>query len=276
MQGLKDKVAICTGAGRRDGLGAGILRRLAAEGAKVVVSDLGEPDRFLDNGDIGATDEMNAVADELRASGAEVLVVPCDVRKEADVQNLINSTVEHFGRVDVLVNNAGVGYMLKPMTETSLDEWQLVIDVNLTGAFLCTKYAAAQMAAQGEGGRIINIASQAAKSGFPDLAAYVSSKHGMVGMTRAIACEVGGDGITVNAVCPNHVTTGLGAKQNEYYAARSNMTVPQFLEAMKAKIPMGRPGLVTDTAAAVAFLASDDAQYITGEAMNVSGGEETH
>jgi len=276
MQGLKDKVAICTGAGRSKGLGAGILKRLAEEGAKVVVSDLGAPDKFLDGSDIGATEEMNAVADELRAAGAEVLVVPCDVRKEADVQNLINTTVEHFGRVDVLVNNAGVGYMLKPMAETSLEEWQFVIDVNLTGAFLCSKYAIAQMVKQGDGGRVINIASQAGKSGFPDLAAYVSSKHGMVGMTRALATEVGGDGITVNAVCPNHVTTGLGAKQNAYYAARSGMTVPQFLEAMKAKIPMGRPGLVTDTAAAVAFLASDDAQYITGEAMNVSGGEETH
>ena len=104
----------------------------------------------------------------------------------------------------------------------------------------------------------------------------MSSKHGMVGMTRAMAAEFGGHGITINAVCPNHVTTGLGAKQNEYYAARQGLSVPDFLEAMKAKIPLGRPGLVTDTAAAVAFLASDDARYITGEAMNVSGGEETH
>ena len=147
---------------------------------------------------------------------------------------------------------------------------------NLTGAFLCSKYAAQQMIRQGSGGRVINIASQAAKSGFPDLAAYVSSKHGMVGMTRAMACEFGAHGITVNAVCPNHVTTGLGAKQNEYYARRQKLSLDAFLDAMKAKIPLGRPGLVTDTAAAVAFLASDDAQYITGEAMNVSGGEETH
>jgi meso-butanediol dehydrogenase/(S,S)-butanediol dehydrogenase/diacetyl reductase len=175
-----------------------------------------------------------------------------------------------------MVNNAGVGYMLKPVTETTLEEWRLVIDVNLTGAFLCAKYAAQQMIRQGEGGRVINIASQAAKTGFPDLAAYVSSKHGMVGMTRALASELGEQGITVNAVCPNHVTTGLGAKQNEYYASRQNMTVEQFLAAMKTRIPLGRPGLVTDTAAAVAFLASDDAQYVTGEAMNVSGGEETH
>jgi len=276
MLGLKDKVVVCTGSGRSEGLGAGILKRCAAEGAKVVVSDLGRPDEFLGADDIGATDEMNAVADELRATGAEVLVVPCDVRKEADVKNLINVTVDAFGRIDVMVNNAGIGYMLKPVTETTVEEWRVVIDVNLTGAFLCSKYAAEQMIAQGSGGRVINIASQAAKSGFPDLAAYVSSKHGMVGMTRALASEFGEHAITVNAVCPNHVTSGLGAKQNEYYAARQNLTVPEFLEVMKTKIPLGRPGLVTDTAAAVAFLASDDAQYITGEAMNVSGGEETH
>jgi NAD(P)-dependent dehydrogenase (short-subunit alcohol dehydrogenase family) len=176
----------------------------------------------------------------------------------------------------VFINNAGVGYMLKPALETSLEEWQLVIDVNLTGAFLGSKYAAEQMIKQGSGGRIINIASQAAKSGFPDLAAYVSSKHGMIGMTRSLACEFGEHGITVNAVCPNHVTTGLGAKQNEYYANRQGLSVDDFLKAMRGRIPLGRPGLVTDTAAAVAFLASDDAQYVTGEAMNVSGGEETH
>jgi len=276
MQGLKDKVVICTGAGRKLGLGAGILKRFAEEGAKVVISDIGQPDRFLDSDDIGATEEMEAVATELREAGAEVLICPADVRNEDDVKNLIDSTVKAFGKVDVIVNNAGIGYMLKPVAETSIDEWKLVIDVNLTGAFICSKYAIEQMRKQGNGGRIINIASQAAKSGFPDLAAYVSSKHGMIGLTRALATEVGGDGITVNAICPNHVTTGLGAKQNEYYAARQGLSVEQFLEAMKGKIPMGRPGLVTDTAAAAAFLASDDACYITGEAMNVSGGEETH
>jgi len=276
MQGLQGKVAVCTGSGRANGLGAGILRRLAAEGCKVVISDLGNPDQFLAADDIGATDDMTAVADELRAAGAEVLVVPCDVRRDEDARNLIDTAVAEFGSVDILVNNAGVGYMLKPFTEVSLEEWQLVIDVNLTGAFLCSKYAAQHMIKAGNGGRIVNIASQAAKSGFPDLSAYVSSKHGMVGFTRAIASELGKHSITVNAVCPNHVTTGLGAKQNEYYANMQGLSVDEFLSAMRGRIPLGRPGLVEDTAGAVAFLASDDAQYITGEALNVSGGEETH
>ncbi len=151
-----------------------------------------------------------------------------------------------------------------------------MLDVNLTGPFLCSKHVVKHMVAGGRGGRIINIASQAAKSGFPHLAGYVSTKHGLVGFTRSIAVELGGTGITVNAVCPNHVTTGLGAKQNAYYAALRGQTLDEFMAAMRGRIPLGRPGYPSDTAAAVAFLASDDAQYITGEAMNVSGGEEMH
>ena len=276
MLGLKGKVAICTGSGRQQGLGAAILRRLAAEGCDVVVSDLGTPDRLLSAGDIGATDEMQAVAADLQTTGARVLAVPCDVRNEASVQNLIARTVAELGRLDILVNNAAIGYMLKPFVDATLEEWQLVLDVNLTGTFLCSKHAARHMRTAGKGGRIINIASQAAKSGFPHLAGYVASKHGMVGFTRSIAIELGGDGITVNAVCPNHVTTDLGAKQNEYYAKVRGLTMEQFMAAMRQRIPLGRPGLPADTAAAVAFLASDDARYITGEAMNVSGGEENH
>ena len=276
MQGLRGKVAICTGSGRRQGLGAAILKRLAAEGCDVVVSDLGAPDRFLSAGDIGATDEMQAVAAEIRATGARVLVVPCDVRSEASVKQLIDRTVAEFGRLDILVNNAGVGYMLKPFHETSLEEWQLVMDVNLTGTFLCSKYATMAMRTGGRGGRIINIASQAAKSGFPHLAGYVASKHGMVGFTRSIAIELGGDGITVNAVCPNHVTTGLGREAERVLrpgAGADAGAVPGGAEQEDPARPARPSG---DTAAAVAFLASDDARYITGEAMNVSGGEETH
>jgi meso-butanediol dehydrogenase/(S,S)-butanediol dehydrogenase/diacetyl reductase len=276
MQGLKGKVAICTGSGRRQGLGAAILKRLAAEGCDVVVSDLGAPDRFLSASDIGATDEMQAVAAELRATGARVLVVPCDVRSEESVKQLVARTLAEFGRLDILVNNAGVGYMLKPFHEATLEEWQLVMDVNLTGTFLCSKHAALAMRAGGRGGRIINIASQAAKSGFAHLAGYVASKHGMIGFTRSIAIELGGDGITVNAVCPNHVTTGLGAKQNEYYAKVQGLTLEEFQAARRKRIPLGRAGFPEDTAAAVAFLASDDARYITGDAMNVTGGEEMH
>jgi len=166
---------------------------------------------------------------------------------------------------------------MKPLLEVTEDDWRAVIDVNLTGAFFGVKAAAETMVKQGSGGRIINIASQAAKSGFPHAQAYTSSKHGLVGLVRSAAVELGDHGITVNNVCPNHVTTGLGAWQNEYFAkVVGAANVEEYLKAMAARIPMGRPGLPEDTAAAVAFRCSDDARYITAESMNVSGGEEPH
>ncbi len=165
---------------------------------------------------------------------------------------------------------------MAPVHEISTEDWDAVLDVNLKGTFLSTKHAAKQMIAQGHGGRIINISSQGGKTGFPHASAYVSSKHGIVGLTRAAAIDLGPHGITVNAVCPNHVTTGLGAWQNEYFAALSGQTEEQYLDSMRSRIPLGRTGTPDDIAKACLFLASDQAAYITGEAMNVSGGEETH
>jgi meso-butanediol dehydrogenase/(S,S)-butanediol dehydrogenase/diacetyl reductase len=277
MYRLDGKVALCTGAGRRDGLGAAILTRLAAEGCRVVVTDLGTPTALMQAGSIGTTDEMEAVAAGIRATGAEALAVPLDVRDEGQVQAAIARTVEAFGRIDVLVNNAGIGYLMEPLLEVSRERWQAVLEVNLMGAFLCTKHAAKQMIAQGGGGRIVNVASQAAKSGHLHMAAYTASKHGLVGLTRSAAMEFGPHGITVNAICPNHVTTGLGAVQNEYFAKlRGFADADAYLADMRTRIPLRRVGLATDTAAACAFLCSDEAAYVTGEAMNVSGGVEMH
>ena len=276
MTALTGKVALCTGSGRPGGLGAAILARLAQDGCNVVVTDLGAPAGALGAGHIGNTQDMNEVVGQLRDAGAQVIAVPCDVRNEADVAQLVARTVEHFGRIDILVNNAAVGYLMKPLPELTADEWRLVMDVNLTGAFLCTQAAAAAMQAQGDGGRIINIASQAAKSGFRHMSPYVASKHGMIGLTRSAAIDLDADGITVNAVCPNHVTTGLGAKQNEYFAKLRGMSVEEYRDGIRSRIPLGRVGLPSDTAAAVAFLASAEAAFITGESINVSGGEEMH
>jgi NAD(P)-dependent dehydrogenase (short-subunit alcohol dehydrogenase family) len=276
MTGLNGKVAICTGSGRHKGLGQGILHRLASEGCRVVVSDIGVPKEHLGESNIGNSTEMEEIAGEIRDGGGDAVAIACDVRDEDDVRALIDGTVDAFGRLDILVNNAGIGYIMKNLDDVSLDEWNVVLEVNLTGAFLCTQYAARQMARQDSGGRIINIASQAAKSGFPHMVPYVASKHGLIGLTRSCAIDLGGQGITVNAICPNHVTTGLGAKQNEYFAGFLGLGVDEYLAAMRNRIPLGRPGLAEDTAAVVAFLASDDARYITGEALNVSGGEEMH
>ena len=154
-----------------------------------------------------------------------------------------------FGGVDMFVNNAGIGFMMRPLLEVDPADWAKVIAVNLSGAFYCTQAAARGDGRGGaSGGRIINIASQAAKTGFPHLPAYVSSKHGMVGLTRASAVELGAHGITVNAVCPNHVTTGLGAEQNEYFSKLLGFdSVDAYLANMAAQEPDGppRPGRAT-------------------------------
>ncbi|MEM9599880.1 MAG: SDR family oxidoreductase, partial [Pseudomonadota bacterium] len=211
------------------------------------------------------------------AMGVDVSTQTCDVRSLEEVRTLARHAVDTHGALDIWVNNAGIGYIMKPLLEVTEDDWRAVIDVNLSGAFFGVKAAAEQMVEAGKGGRIVNIASQAAKSGFPHAQAYTSSKHGLVGLVRSAATELGSHGITVNNVCPNHVTTGLGAWQNEYFAEVVGAdSVEDYLAAMAARIPMGRPGLPEDTANAVAWLCTDEAKYITAESMNVSGGEEPH
>ncbi|RMF10430.1 MAG: SDR family oxidoreductase [Alphaproteobacteria bacterium] len=277
MGKLAGKVAVITGAGRKHGLGEAIAKRLSEDGAAVVISDIGnvQDDQAL-AGMVGVTEEMQSIADEITAAGGKVSAYSCDVRSYDQVEALAQHAVDHFGRLDIWVNNAGIGFIMKPLLELSTDDWAKVIDVNLTGAFYGLKVAAHKMVEQGEGGRIINIASQAAKSGFPFAQAYCSSKHGLVGLVRSAAIELGRHGITVNNVCPNHVTTKLGRWQNEYFARKLGLSLDEYMARMRERIPMGRPGLPSDTANAVAFLCSDEAAYITAESMNVSGGEEPH
>jgi len=272
------KTAVVTGSGRAKGLGEAIARRLASEGAAVVISDIGaSKDAATPGAMIGASEEMDAIAASLRSDGAAASTFVCDVRDYDQVKAMAKHAVDTHGGLDIWVNNAGIGYIMKPLLEVSPDDWRAVIDVNLTGAFFGLKAAAEVMVAQGRGGRIVNIASQAAKSGFPHAQAYTSSKHGLVGLVRSAAIELGPYGITVNNVCPNHVTTGLGAWQNEYFSkVVGAASVEDYLEKMAARIPLRRAGLVDDTANAVAFLCSDQANYITAESMNVSGGEEPH
>lgn len=272
------KTAVVTGSGRRKGLGEAIVRRLAAEGANIVLSDIGRArDAATAAEHVGQEDEMAEIAEEIAAIGVGATTKACDVRVPSEVDALAQHAVDTFGSLDIWVNNAGIGYIMKPLLDVTEGDWDAVIDVNLKGCFFGIQAAAKRMITAGKGGRIINIASQAAKSGFPHAQAYTSSKHGLVGLARSAAVELGAHQITVNNVCPNHVTTGLGAWQNEYFSkVVGSASVEDYLKAMAARIPLGRPGLPEDTAAAVAFLCSADAAYITGESMNVSGGEEPH
>ena len=277
MYNLEGKTVVVTGSGRHQGIGEALILRFAEEGCKVVVSDLGQAQgKNFSEDAIGTTQEMEEVAEAARKLGAKAIAVPCDVRQSQQVENLVKKAVEHFGHLDIYINNAGVGYLMQLVTEMEEDKWDAVLGVNLKGYFLGTKYAARQMIAQGKGGRIINIASQASKSGFPYATAYTASKHGVVGLTRATAIELGQHKITVNAVCPNHITTGLGDWQNKFFSEKLGLTYEQYMQRMRDNIPLGRAGLVEDIAKACAFIASDQADYMTGEAMNISGGEEYH
>lgn len=272
---LAGKVAVITGAGRHKGLGEAMARRLAEEGCRIVLADIGQAGgKNLPEESIGTSQEMEQVAAAIReGSGADVATFCCNVLSEDDVEALAQFAVETFGSLDIWINNAGVGYLMKALVDTPADEWDTVLNVNLRGVFLGIKHAGRIMIARGKGGRIINIGSQASKTAVAEAGAYTTSKHGVVGLTRVAAKELGPHGINVNTICPNHVTTGLGAWQNQRFAGGD---LDRYMSDMRARIPLGRPGLQEDTAKACAFLCSEQSVYITGECMNVSGGEEYH
>ncbi|MFT3966228.1 MAG: SDR family NAD(P)-dependent oxidoreductase [Sphingobium sp.] len=269
-----------TGSGRQGGLGMAIASRFASEGAHVMLHDVGtKPDGAAEG--TGSGDELQAAVDAILASGGSAAGHAADLRVEAEVVALIEATVARFGRLDILVNNAGVGFKFGPLLEMDVADWDLVQEVNLRGCFLAMKHVARQMVSQPEQeewgrGRIISIGSRASKSGTAWAGAYATSKHGIVGLTRSLALELASRAVTVNAVCPNHVTTQLGAWQNDFMAEAKGQTVEDYFADMRSRIPLGRVGKVWDTAKVCAFLASGEAAYITGEAMNVSGGEEYH
>jgi NAD(P)-dependent dehydrogenase (short-subunit alcohol dehydrogenase family) len=274
---LTGKVALITGAGRQAGLGQAIAERLAFDGASIMLHDRGAIAGDIAPGHgVGTISDLERVAQGMRDGSADVATVTGDLLDETAIRDIVAATVERFGRLDILVNNAGIGYLFGPLVDISAEHLDAVLGVNLRAPVLATKYAARQMIAQGDGGRIVNIASQAGKSGFAYATAYTASKHGVIGLTRSAAIELGEHGITVNAICPNHVTTGLGSWQNDFMSKARGQSVDDYLADMRARIPLGRTGTPQDMAEAVAFLCSPAASYITAEAMNVSGGEEYH
>ena len=235
------------------------------------------PERVLITG--GASGIGAATAARCRAAGWEPVIIDrvgngirADLSSPDDTARALAEALAG-GPITRLVNNVGV-VVPNDAEHQTLAEFDLALSVNLRCAFQCMQALLPGMKAAGFG-RIVNMSSRAAL-GKELRTAYSATKAGLIGMTRVWALELGAHGINVNAVCPNHVTTGLGAWQNEYFAAKTGRTVEQYLADMRARIPLGRPGLPTDTAAAVAYLCSDDAVYVTGEAINVSGGEENH
>ncbi len=261
-QPLLDRVAIVTGGAQ--GLGAAIVRRLADEGCHVVVADL--------NGD-GA---QVTAAEVAAATGRQTLATAVDVTDEAQVAALVDRTVAHFGGLDILVANAGI-VIAGPLEEFDAARWRKVIDVNLNGYFLCAKHAARVMKPQGRGS-IIQINSKSGKKGSFKNAAYAASKFGGVGLTQSLALELAEFGVRVNAVCPgNLLDSPLWVDSlYEQYAARLGITVAEVRQRYVDQVPMKRGCTYQDVTNVVVFLASDQSSYMTGQAINVTGGQEMH
>jgi 3-oxoacyl-[acyl-carrier protein] reductase len=241
---LSNRVAIVTGSGQ--GIGREIALLLAERGASVVIGDVNE-----------AT--AKAVAAEIESKNVKSIAVTANVTVSAEVNKLVEQTLSSFGHVDILVNNAGItkDNLLMRMSEA---DWDLVLSINLKGAFLCTQAVIRHMMKQ-RWGRIVNIASVVGVIGNAGQANYSASKAGLIGLTKSTAREVASRGITVNAVAPGFIDTGMTQKLTENVKQ-------EFLK----QIPVGYFGLPKDVANAVAFLASEEAHYITGQVLNVNGG----
>jgi 3-oxoacyl-[acyl-carrier protein] reductase len=241
---LTDRVAIVTGSGR--GIGRAIALKLAELGATVVVSDI-------------LAKEAEAVAGEIKAAGGKSLAVIADVSLAADVTRLVEATIKACGRIDILVNNAGIARD-KLLLRMSEEDWDKVLDVDLKSVFLCTKAVLRPMVKQRRG-RIISLSSITGITGNKGQANYASAKAGVIGFTRSIAREVGSHGVTVNAIAPGFIETDMTGQMKE-----------DWRQEIKRNIPLGRFGTPRDVAGAVAFLASDEAGYITGQVLGVDGG----
>ena len=266
LTGLTDKVAVVTGAGRMRSIGRPIALELARAGCDIVLTGTGRsPDRYPDDEKAAGWRDIESVADEVRALGRRAITAVSDVSDLAAVESLAALTMEEFGRVDVLVNNAGAsrGEDRRPVLEVDPDVWKNVINVNLTGAFLMSKVFGRILVESGRGGAIVNISSIAGKLLAPNNAAYAASKAGLQALTASMSGEVAAAGVRVNAICPGIVDT---ARLDDLGRGET------WEQVVQRAVPLGRAGTGSDIANAVVFLCSDQGAWVTGQSWNVDGG----
>lgn len=274
MYNLKGKVALVTGAGGKNGIGRAIATRLAKEGADVVVNDITEhPYTGKDTEWCGLSD----VVREIEAMGQRAISVVADVSDAKQVSDMIDKTVSHFGKIDILVNNAGTkaGKDRVPVVDLAEEDWDRVQRVNVKGVFLCCQAVSRHLIAQGSGGRIINISSVRGKQGAASYAAYSASKFAVIGLTQSLAHELAPYQVNVNALCPSLVDTERVAHLASALMPENLSTEEQHAEFARnavASVPLGRLAEGADVANMAAFLASDEAAYLTGLSVTVAGG----
>ncbi len=274
MYNLNGKVALVTGAGGKNGIGRAIATRLAKEGADVAVNDIAEHPYAADEKEWQGLPD---VVREIEAMGQRAISVIADVSDAKQVNEMVDKTVAHFGKIDILVNNAGTmaGKDRVPVVDLAEEDWDRVQRVNVKGVFLCSRAVARHLIAQGTGGKIINMSSVTGKRGSARFAAYSASKFAVIGFTQSLACELAPYQVNVNAICPGLVDT-------ERFGHLASVLMPQNLSAdeqlaeyarrSEAAVPIGRLAEGADVAKMAAFLASDEAAYLSGVSITVSGG----
>lgn len=270
MGELTGKVAIVTGAGRLRGIGRSTALALARAGADVVITGTGRsPETFPPDEKKVSWRDIESVADEIGQLGQRALPLVVDISKSDQVKSMVKRTLSEFGRIDILMNNAAYarGPDRVPVVEISEEVWRRTIDVDINGTFLCCKAVAQVLIKQGQGGRIINISSLSGKRAKPNRPAYVTAKFGIIGLTQALAWELGPYKINVNAICPGTIDTsrvddhGRGEEWERY---------------IKGNCALGRAGSPNEIAGLVLFLCSAAADFITGQSINMDGGQVMH
>lgn len=253
---LQNKTAIVTGGA--SGMGKAICLRYAQEGANIVVADTN-------------LEGAQKVADEIKAAGGKAVAVQVDVRKQDQVQRMVDAAVEAFGGLDILVNNAGVGKII-PFFETTEKDWDFMFDINCKGLLWCSQAAAKVMVEQGRGGKIVNLASQAGRRGESLVLAYCASKACVISMNQSIALALAPHKINVNAIAPGIVDTPFWDEVDKQFAKLLNMEVGEPKRTFTKSIPLGRIEQPEDVTGPAVFLASSESDYITQQCLNVDGG----
>lgn len=270
MKPLAGKVAIVTGASAPRGIGRAIVKRLAQDGAAVLITDV-DGNIAVDGVSHKTADLMDTTVAEIEAAGGKAARMFLDVTDAQDVLRAVSFAKNHFGRIDILVNNAGSLSGSDNFLETTPEQWDLSFKVNLQGPMMLTQAVIPEMRAFG-GGAIVNIGSTGSLGAEAGFGAYTAMKHALIGMTKTVAAEFGVDGIRCNAVCPGYIMTDMHAAANTRLAAENNLTVPEMMVQRYANVALRSAGEPSDVADAVAYLVGPQSAYITGIAMPVAGG----